>query len=74
MKIANMLSIALVTGTAAVATLSFSSLGASATPVRGVAIVQAAQQVDAVISIRKRCPNGLVRDRHGYCIPSAQGF
>jgi hypothetical protein len=74
MKIASILSIALVTGSAAVATLSVGSLGASAMPANGAAIVHAAEQVDSGISIRKRCPNGQVRDRHGYCVPSAQGF
>jgi hypothetical protein len=54
--------------------LLVASSDASATPVRGVAILQAAQQTDTVITVRRRCPNGQVRDRHGYCVPSSQGF
>jgi hypothetical protein len=55
--------------------LLVASSDASATPVRGVAILHAAQQTDEVITVRRRrCPNGQVRDSHGYCVPSSQGF
>jgi hypothetical protein len=73
-KIANMLSIALVAGTAGAGVFLLSSLQARAMPANGAAIAHAAQQVDSVITARKRCPNGQVRDSHGYCVPSSQGF
>ena len=74
MKIANMLSIAIVAATAAAGVLLVISSEASAMPANGAAIVRAAQQVNSVIAARKRCPNGQVRDSHGYCIPSGRGF
>jgi hypothetical protein len=74
MKIANMLSIAIVAATAAAGVFLVTSLQASAMPASGPAIAHAAQQVDSVIAVRKRCPSGQVRDSHGYCVPSGRGF
>jgi hypothetical protein len=73
-RIANMLSVAIVAATAAVGVLLFPSLEASAMPANGAAIAHAAQQVDTVITVRRRCPPGQARDRFGYCVPSARGF
>ena len=74
MKIAGMLSAAIVAATAAAGVLLVASLEASAMPANGAAIAHAAQQVDSLITARKRCPPGQVRDSHGYCIPSGRGF
>jgi hypothetical protein len=74
MKIANILSVVIVAATAAAGVLFVPSLEASAMPANGAAIAHASKQVDGVINVRRRCPNGQVRDRHGYCVPSAQGF
>jgi hypothetical protein len=46
----------------------------SAMPANGTAIIHAAQQTDSVITVRKRCYPGQVRDRYGYCVPSGRGF
>jgi hypothetical protein len=59
---------------AATGCLLLASSDTSATPASGAAIIRAAQQTDSLITVRKRCPNGQVRDRHGYCVPSSQGF
>jgi hypothetical protein len=69
----NMRALALVL-TAATGVLLVPSSNASATPANGAAIARAAQQTDSVITVRPRCPNGQVRDSHGYCRPSARGF
>jgi hypothetical protein len=47
---------------------------ASAMPANGTAIIQAAQQTDSTITVRRRCYPGYHRDRYGYCVPSARGF
>jgi hypothetical protein len=60
MKIAGMLSIAIVAATAAAGVLFVPSFEASAMPANGAAIAHAAQQVDSVNYYRRhRCPNGL---------------
>jgi hypothetical protein len=74
MKIANILSIAFVAGSAAAGIAFVTSSEASAMPANGAAIVHAAQQTDSVITVRRRCYPGYYRDRFGYCVPSARGF
>jgi hypothetical protein len=63
------------TALAATACLLFTASDASATPANGPAIIHAAKQTDEVITVRRRrCYPGYVRDSHGYCVPSGQGF
>jgi hypothetical protein len=59
---------------AAAGFLLVASSNASATPANGAAIVRAAQETDSVTTVRRRCYPGYVRDRYGYCVPSARGF
>jgi hypothetical protein len=74
MKIAHVLSVALVAGIVGAGTLLVTSSETLAMPANGAAIAHAAQQADPVIKVRSRCPNGQVRDQHGYCRPSGRGF
>jgi len=72
MKIANMLSIALMAGTAAAGAVLVTSSEATAIPANGAAIARIGQQVDSVINARRRCPADQRRDRYGYCRPSSR--
>jgi hypothetical protein len=68
------LSVAIAAGIAVAGVLLIGSSHTSATPASGPAIIHAAKQTDAVITVRRRCYPGYYRDRYGYCVPSARGF
>jgi hypothetical protein len=74
MKIANLVSVALVAGISVAGVLVFGSLHASATPASGAALIGATQKAEPVARYHvpkyRRCRADFRLNRYGHCVPN----